>query len=296
MKLLFADTDANTESQYLAMWRGRRDAEKLRSLNGLNAAMRSLMLGDLANHAGPPATTAARRRRVAARLALAGLFPEDVALDHDRHDAPEGERSLMQPDAVAVTLLVTAVLEELGVPYVIGGSLAGAVHGIPRATNDSDLIIMLERGQEDVLATLVARLESEFLVTLSGALDAMAHHGSFNLIHHASLFKVDVFIPRARAFERARFARGQARVLAEDPTRTATLSTPEDTVLAKLEWYRLGNEVSDRQWNDIQGILKLQGAALDHPYLTAWARNLGVSDLLARAFDEAGIVPRDGGA
>jgi hypothetical protein len=130
---------------------------------------------------------------------------------------------------------------------------------------------------------------------LTGALDALTHHGSFNLIHKSSLFKVDVFIPRARAFERARFARGQARVVSADPVRVAIISTPEDTVLAKLEWYRLGNEVSDRQWNDILGILKLQGSALDERYLATWARNLGVSDLLARAFDEAGLAPRDGG-
>jgi hypothetical protein len=60
-------------------------------------------------------------------------------------------------------------------------------------------------------------------------------------------------------------------------------ASAEDTVLHKLAWYRLGNEVSDRQWNDAIAVLNVQAAALDLEYLEHWAHRLGVLDLLQRA-------------
>ena len=67
-------------------------------------------------------------------------------------------------------------------------------------------------------------------------------------------------------------------------------ASPEDTVLAKLEWYRKGGEVSDRQWRDLLGVLKVQGETLDRAYLDHWAGELDVSDLLHRALEEAGLT------
>ena len=66
-----------------------------------------------------------------------------------------------------------------------------------------------------------------------------------------------------------------------------SIATAEDIILAKLEWYRLGNEVSERQWNDVLGLLRLQGAALDLAYLRSSAADLGIADLLDRARREA---------
>jgi hypothetical protein len=61
------------------------------------------------------------------------------------------------------------------------------------------------------------------------------------------------------------------------------VKSPEDTLLRKLAWYRLGGEVSERQWNDVLGVLRAQGARLDLAHLHAWGETLGVADLLARA-------------
>ena len=95
--------------------------------------------------------------------------------------------------------------------------------------------------------------------------------------------KVDVFIPKNRPFDRQQLGRRQSWIADADSGRAIYVTTPEDTILAKLAWYRLGDEVSDRQWRDILGVLAVQGDRLDLVYMREWAASLGVSDLLERA-------------
>jgi hypothetical protein len=289
MTLLFNDTDAHTEALYLALLRKRGVAGKLAAMQSLNASLRVLLCSDPINGASPHLIRQTEiRYKIADRLAQAGILPRGVVADPRNASANEENRLLMQPDGIAVTLLVTEALEALNIPYVIGGSFASTAHGVPRATHDSDLVLGLRADQGALLTALVSRLDRAFLVSLDSAVDALARHTAFNAIHLDSLFKVDLFIPRLRLFEQERLARGRPYVMVEDPVRTAVFSSSEDTILAKLEWYRLGNEVSEKQWSDIQGILKLRDGGLDLGYLRRWASTLGVSDLLSRALDDAG--------
>jgi hypothetical protein len=76
--------------------------------------------------------------------------------------------------------------------------------------------------------------------------------------------------------------------LPEAPGQPIVLHTPEDVILFKLRWYRLGNESSDQQWADILGMFKVQAGKLDQAYLDQWALDLGVTDLLHRARQESG--------
>ncbi len=101
------------------------------------------------------------------------------------------------------------------------------------------------------------------------------------------MFKVDVFIPRPRPFLQSQLARAQKQTFTFETEVSARFASPEDTILSKLEWYRLGGEVSDRQWRDILGVLKTRAGELDLAYLRHWARELEVSDLLERALSEA---------
>ena len=117
--------------------------------------------------------------------------------------------------------------------------------------------------------------------------DAIRRRSSFNVIHLATMMKVDVFILKDRAFDQAAFARSTASTLDEHQRRVYPLTTAEDIVLHKLEWYRLGGGVSERQWQDVLGVFRVQGATLDRAYLERWASDLGVADLLARAIREA---------
>lgn len=187
----------------------------------------------------------------------------------------------MQGDFIQVVLRVVSVLEELGVPYAIGGSLASSVHGVMRATMDADIVADL---QLEHVQPLLTALSSDFYADEATIREAIYRRSSFNLIHYQTAFKVDIFIPKSRPFDRMQLARRMAVVMGTEPV---YLISPEDTVLAKLEWYRLGDEVSDRQWQDVIGVLTVQAEDLDLDYLRHSADQLGVRDLLERALVEA---------
>ena len=192
----------------------------------------------------------------------------------------------MLPDPVAVTLMVIEALEGLGVPYLIGGSLASSVHGAVRSTWDTDLVADLNL---DHARPLAEALSGKFFVDVEMILDAIRHHRHFNVVHLETMFKVDVFIPKQRGFDRTQIRRRQEHVIWTDPERKAFVASPEDTILAKLDWYRQGDEVSERQWKDVLGVIKVQAGRLDVEYLHQGATELAVADLLEKALTEAGL-------
>ncbi len=184
----------------------------------------------------------------------------------------------------AITPVVEA-FEELGVAYHIGGSVASSAYGIVRATLDVDIVADLRL--EHVLP-LVKQLEDEYYIDADAVREAIRRHSSFNTIHLDTILKFTVFIPKTRPFDQEELRRIRQEVLAEG-TRPFYMASPEDTILNKLEWYRMGGEVSTSQWNDILGVLKVQGTVLDMAYMQRWAKAMQVTDLLERALVEAGI-------
>ena len=191
----------------------------------------------------------------------------------------------MPADAITVTVRVTNTLEKLGVSYFIGGSLASTLYGMVRTTQDSDIIADLSA---EHIPMLMDALQNEFYIDNEMIADAIVHRSSFNIIHRESMFKVDVFIPRSRLFITMQFSRARKETLSSDPQMVAFVASPEDILLAKLEWYRLGGEVSERQWRDVLGVLKVQAGMLDVDYLSSMAHDLQVDDLLERVLKEAG--------
>jgi hypothetical protein len=190
-------------------------------------------------------------------------------------------------EALQVSREVAGALERLGVPYLLGGSLASSLHGIPRSTQDADLVAALE---ERHVAPLVEALSGAFYVDEERARSAVRRRASFNVIHLATLLKVDLFVLSDDLLARQEMARRQMFELTPGGP-TVPVATAEDTVLQKLRWYRLGGSVSDRQWSDLLGVLKVQRGRLDLGYLRHGASHLEVADLLDRALDEAGIAP-----
>ena len=186
----------------------------------------------------------------------------------------------MLSEPIQVTLKVVATFNRLEIPYLIGGSLASTVHGNVRATMDADLIADIK--PEQVLP-LVALLEGEFYTDAYMIQDAIQHSSSFNLIHLETMFKVDVFILKQRAFDINQMQLRISQSLGDAPDEQAYFSTAEDIILAKLEWFRAGGETSERQWRDILGVLDIQSDRLDFEYLQKWAEKLSIQDLLQRA-------------
>lgn len=192
----------------------------------------------------------------------------------------------MQNEPVEVTLKVTEVFEKLGVPYLIGGSLASTLYGMVRTTQDSDIVAEM---RHEHLQPFVSALQDEFYIDEEMIAESIWRHSSFNIIHREAMFKVDVFIPHPRPFLQSQLDRARRQVFTfkTDSPVSAKFASPEDTVLSKLEWYRMGGEDSERQWRDILGVMKVCAEELDLAYLRRWAGELAVSDLMERALREA---------
>ena len=172
---------------------------------------------------------------------------------------------------------VTGTLDAHGVPYFVTGSLASSTHAEFRATNDIDIVADFVAVD---LRGLMHAFDAEFFADPEQAVAAVGLGQSFNLIHRTSYLKVD-FFPARSAFNQVALERAErVQLTASGPT--VRVATREDILLAKLWWYRLGDESSEQQRRDILGIIALNRDLLDHAYLEHWAVSLGVPDLLGR--------------
>ncbi len=183
------------------------------------------------------------------------------------------------------TLVVARALERMGVRHYVTGSLASALHGEPRATNDADVVAQLLPMHFE---RLKRELGDRFFLDEDDFRLATTSQRSFNLVDEVELAKVDVFCVRPEGHAGAALERCVRLPLErDDPFSEVNVSSAEDCVISKLRWYRLGNEVSDRQWRDVIGVLSAKQGSLDVSYLRRWCRDLGVEDLLERALAQS---------
>jgi hypothetical protein len=188
-------------------------------------------------------------------------------------------------DPLAVAALVTRVLEQLGIVHTIGGSIAASFAGEPRSTVDIDIVAALDDARVDAM---VAALSREFYIDEDAVRRAVRNRTSVNLIHHATMLKVDVFVAGGTPVDAEQLERRLVVRLADGTT--LPIHPPEDILLQKLRWFRLGGEASDRQWRDVLAIVRVQGNRLDRKYLRRQAEALGVEGLLERALGGGATV------
>ena len=174
---------------------------------------------------------------------------------------------------------VRRALDQASVTYAIAGSWASSIHGEPRHTNDIDFVTNLDAPR---LRPFLIALGPGFYFDEDTAFDALNNGRSFNVIHQTLGYKFD-FFPLAGSHGDSELQRRQAVSLPTLDADLVPVISAEDTILAKLRWYRAGGEVSDRQWRDIAGIIAASGERLDHAYLERWARAMGLMDLYERA-------------
>jgi hypothetical protein len=177
-----------------------------------------------------------------------------------------------------------AALDRLEIPFLVGGSVASGTHGIPRQTKDIDVVAKIPI---EIVGEFCAVLAPTFYADSEQAELAIRVGRAFNVIHLKTAYKFDIFPAGEDRFIRSQLTR--RRYTTTNVPGLENIEFPvasaEDTILAKLVWFRKGGEVSDHQWHDILGVLNVQAGRLDLGYLQEWAVDLGVADLLRRALD-----------
>lgn len=186
----------------------------------------------------------------------------------------------MNPESPAAAAAgVSRALDAMGVPWFLTGSIASSMHGIPRSTNDIDIVAALPPHASGEFA---GRLGDGYYADEDMIRTAFLRRQACNVIWLETMMKVALMPPRFD-FDGDAMARRQRSVLSDGSGTdlAVTVATPEDAILAKLVWYREGGAVSERQLGDIRGIVAAQAGRLDHGYLDAWTRRLGLAALLA---------------
>jgi hypothetical protein len=161
--------------------------------------------------------------------------------------------------------------------------LASSLHGIPRATNDVDMVVEITDAH---IPLLVEALEVEFYIDSEMIRDAIQHQSSFNIIHLTTMFKVDIFVLQGDVASQEEMSRRSQYQISDTPEQKLFLASAEDVIVHKLYWYQLSGCVSERQWTDVLGVLQVQGEQLDYPYLERMAQQRGVRNLLTQAMQD----------
>jgi hypothetical protein len=170
------------------------------------------------------------------------------------------------------------MLDSSGVPFMIAGSFASTAHGLPRTTQDLDIVI--DPPSSQALDALVGSMSAdEYYVDVDAARDALRRRSMFNVIDHASGWKVDFIVRKNRAFSRDEFARRMQLTLLDV---SVFVASPEDTIVAKVEWSQQSGG-SERQRRDVAGIVATMGEQLDRAYVDRWIHQLGLEEEWDRA-------------
>ncbi|OGR38405.1 MAG: hypothetical protein A2X29_03020 [Elusimicrobia bacterium GWA2_64_40] len=185
----------------------------------------------------------------------------------------------MNAEGLAVLKIVIDALDSGGIPYMLSGSYASSFYGVPRATFGADLVVQLAPSDA---GRLYACLKGAFYADEEEIARAAGERASFNLIHLDTAFKIDIFTLKPDAYSKQAFARRVKQPLSQGGGAGIWLQAPEDVIISKLQWYKLGGETSAKQPSDITGVLKTQGGALDTAYLSLWLERLALTDLFQK--------------
>jgi hypothetical protein len=190
----------------------------------------------------------------------------------------------MSAEPLRILIHISKILDKLEIPYLTGGSVASSIFGIPRATQDIDLVIDLSQAK---VKDFVKAMQQSFYIDSDAVARAVQARSSFNVIHFETVQKMDFFIRGDGDYPAEEMRRRIKVAVDETLQQKIWVASPEDIILQKLLWFKMGSRISERQWNDALGVIKVQGDRLDREYLNHWAKILDIKDFVQRAFMDA---------
>lgn len=179
---------------------------------------------------------------------------------------------------------IVSVLDQAGIPYMLTGSIASSLQGEPRSTHDIDLVVLVEETNAHILSE--AFQQPDYYLDKASILDAIKRKSMFNLIDVSGGEKADFWLLTDEPFDRSRFLR---RYPEEFLGSKIQVSSPEDTILAKLRWAKLSGG-SEKQFIDALRVYEVKRAELDQNYLEHWVQELELKTLWRRLLNEAKII------
>lgn len=179
---------------------------------------------------------------------------------------------------------VIQVLDEIEIQYMLTGSIVSSLQGEPRSTHDIDIVVAVSRSKTKKL--LEAFPSPDFYLDEKKIYNAISRKTMFNLIHIEEGDKVDFWVLTDDPFDQSRFSR---RIIEEFMELKLKISSPEDTILAKMRWAKLSGG-SEKQFTDALRVYEVQYGRLDIKYLEIWSRKLNVESLWKRIVNEAEIL------
>jgi len=279
MRTLAEDTSLEMEAVLIELWRKRTPEQKLMGMVGLRDFAKRLIFSDLRSR-----YPEANERELHHQLNIRRLGREMAGKVSSARKITSNPEANMMNEAQLI-VLVAQRFDELKIPYYIGGGIASIIHGEERLTKDADIVIRILPVH---IQKFVKAFETDFVVSADAIQDSLARRYAFNIIHIDTAYKIDLYpITDEDEMEIAAFARRQRKDIG---TGEIWIASAEDVILAKLRWFRKGGEVSEKQWRDVLGVLKVQGERLDFVYLEQMAGRFALAELLKRAREDAGII------
>lgn len=179
---------------------------------------------------------------------------------------------------------VIQVLDDAGIQYMLTGSLVSSLQGEPRFTHDIDVIVAIQKSSAKKLAEAFPM--PDFYLDEDSILNAINEKSMFNLIDTKEGDKVDFWIFTNDPFDRSRFSR---KYVEEVMDLKMQVSSPEDTILAKLKWAKLSGG-SEKHFIDALRVYEVQFEMLDTDYLEYWVKKMNIESIWKRLMKESEIA------
>ena len=276
------DTTIEAEKIQFQIWRRLSLEQKTQQVRSLHQRLRRILWQNITQKL--PQGDDRRRKQKLIELEQGENFSQiDQVL----------ESNFMLQDPIKLAALIGQIFDRLAIPYFVSGGLASSILGETRTTIDANIAILMS--DKRLIPQLIEIMQTDFYISEIAVEDALNDRtSSFNLIHLQSALKADIYPIRDNdLFRQSAITRRQKINLADSPELSFNICTAEDIVLQKLIWYQTTGQISQKQWRDILGVLKLQGERLDFQYMRYWSEALRIVQLLENAYNESGLNLRE---